>query len=323
MADSLDRWLAAELPRLVERAQQGALADAEAILRRRLTEALVNAAGGSPAPVRSPAAGQATEPSRQRGEPERTGSAIWVYGVVPGHRPEPAVAGVGDGRVDVIREASLAALVTEVDAREFSSEALERRLEDLQEVELLARAHERVLEAALQEGDVLPFRMATLYESDQAVRRMLVERSAELHSTIERLTGKAEWGVKAFLDPAPSVPAGATVEAASGTDYIARRRAARDDVQRLSDAADAAVASIHAQLEERASAARLSPPQDRRLTGRDEDMVLNGAYLVPRGAWEAFAERIETLREQHAPDGLTLELTGPWPPYHFVGGSSG
>jgi hypothetical protein len=323
MGDSLDRWLAAELPRLVERAQQGAVADAEAILRRRLTEALVNAAGDAPAPAESAAVEESTAPSREGDGPRRTGSVIWVYGVVPGHRSAPTVAGVGDGRVDVIREASLAALVTEVDAREFSSEALEPRLEDLQEVELLARAHERVLDAALQDGDVLPFRMCTLYESDHAVRRLLLERSAELHATIERLAGKTEWGVKAFLDPAPPVPAGATVEAASGTDYLARRRAARDDVERLRDAADAAVASIHAQLEERASAAQLSSPQDRRLTGRDEDMVLNGAYLVPRGAWEAFAERIETLREQHAPDGLTLELTGPWPPYHFVDGSSG
>jgi hypothetical protein len=78
------------------------------------------------------------------------------------------------------------------------------------------------------------------------------------------------------------------------------------------------VAEIHARLSERAAAAALSRPQDRRLSGREAEMVLNAAYLVPTEEADAFRGVVEELGREHDPDGLQLELTGPWPPYHFV-----
>ena len=327
MADrpSLDAWLAEQLPAVVARAQEGALADAEALLRRRFAQALIAAVDE---PRRTGAGSERTadhplrEPAPQAAAP-RQERLLWLYGVQPADQAVPEAPGVEGSAIDVVHEAGLTALVSEVPAADFSADVLERRLEDLEVVERLARAHEGVLEATLQSGDVLPFRMCTLYQSADAVRRFLSDESPELHATLERLAGKAEWGVKGFLDLVAAVPANAAVESASGTEYLARRRAARDDAEHVRIAAEHAVASVHAQLAERASAAQLGRPQDRRLTGRDEEMVLNAAYLVPRGGTDAFARRVDQLREQHAADGLTLELTGPWPPYHFVGQESG
>ena len=62
-----------------------------------------------------------------------------------------------------------------------------------------------------------------------------------------------------------------------------------------------------------AVAARRYRPQDPRLTGRAEEMVLNAAYLVDEAATEAFRRIVD--------DGdaaLALELTGPWAPYSFA-----
>jgi hypothetical protein len=78
------------------------------------------------------------------------------------------------------------------------------------------------------------------------------------------------------------------------------------------------VAEIHARLADRAGAATLSRPQDRRLSGRETEMVLNAAYLVPADATDAFRQIVEELGRRHEPDGVALELTGPWPPYHFA-----
>jgi hypothetical protein len=47
-------------------------------------------------------------------------------------------------------------------------------------------------------------------------------------------------------------------------------------------------------------------------------MVLNAAYLVPADAAGAFRQIVEELGRRHEPDGVELELTGPWPPYHFA-----
>lgn len=52
---------------------------------------------------------------------------------------------------------------------------------------------------------------------------------------------------------------------------------------------------------------------------RDEEVtgiVLSAAYLVERELWEEFAEAVEDERERHPL--VSMELTGPWPPYDFV-----
>jgi hypothetical protein len=46
--------------------------------------------------------------------------------------------------------------------------------------------------------------------------------------------------------------------------------------------------------------------------------VLNGAYLVPREEEAGFGALVEDLRRRHERDGIALELTGPWPAYHFT-----
>ena len=53
---------------------------------------------------------------------------------------------------------------------------------------------------------------------------------------------------------------------------------------------------------------------DAALTGRTEQMVLNGAYLVDRDRaveWRAAVDRA-------VPGDVTVEVTGPWIPYSFV-----
>ena len=47
-------------------------------------------------------------------------------------------------------------------------------------------------------------------------------------------------------------------------------------------------------------------------------MLLNGAYLVPVDREADFGSAVGDLQERFGADGVTFELTGPWPPYNFV-----
>jgi hypothetical protein len=241
---------------------------------------------------------------------------VWAYGVVPGAQRPPGTAGLEGRRVESIACGELAVLASELPASDYTEQVLQERLEDLETLAGLARTHDAVLEVAHAEGDVLPFRMCTIYETPQAVRAMLTAEGARLGRALARLHGKAEWGVKAFFD-APAA-ASAQPRPASGAAYLAARRAERAGAEAGRDAIAATVAGVHAQLAAHAAEAVTSRPQDRRLSGRREEMLLNGAYLVPRGEAGAFAALVDRLAAEHAPDGLVLELTGPWPPYHFV-----
>ena len=60
------------------------------------------------------------------------------------------------------------------------------------------------------------------------------------------------------------------------------------------------------------------PVQPPTAHGKSADMVLNAAYLVDEKALDAFRCALAALRTESAALGFSYDLTGPWPPYHFV-----
>lgn len=311
----IERWAARRAPELVARAQEDALEMARKRLAARLADALVDAADARLAAAPRTAG---AEPRERPAASAPSAPLLWVYGVVPaGHEEPPAAGGVDGHPVRLHRHAGLSALVSEVPPEHFGEEALTGRLEDLDALEALARAHEAVLAAALDSGAVVPFRLCTIYSSPDRLDAMLDRERLTLTAALDRLDGMQEWGVKAFLRAEAAVAA-PDPEPATGTEYLSRKRERRDAADAGRDATETVVAEIHARLAEYAAAAALSRPHDRRLSGRETEMVLNAAYLVPAGGAEGFRRTVEQLGARHESDGIELELTGPWPPHHFV-----
>jgi hypothetical protein len=314
----IESWAAQRAPELIARAQADALDVARERLQARLVDALLHAADARLAAAARP---EPLPEKRDEPEPVRapTGSLLWVYGVVGGSAGEPPPTEGVDGHPVVLhRHAGVGALVSRVPRDQFSEEALKARLEDLDDLEALARTHDAVLEAAMGWGAVVPFRLCTVYSSRERLVTMLEREGRALTSALRRLERTEEWGVKAFLRTAAHAAAEEDPPAVSGRDYLSRKREERDAVDAGREASEAVVTGVHARLAERTAAAVLSRPQDRRLSGRDAEMVLNAAYLVPSEGVDAFRSVVEQLARSHEPDGLELELTGPWPPYHFV-----
>ena len=54
------------------------------------------------------------------------------------------------------------------------------------------------------------------------------------------------------------------------------------------------------------------PLHNEQVTG----ITLSASYLVERQLWEEFRDAVSDEREKHP--ALSIELTGPWPPYDFV-----
>ena len=313
MSDELDRlitqWAARHAPELIAQAQADALELARERLRARLVDALLAAAEA-----------RLTErPPQPQPQPQPRRRAIRSCGSTAsspsGSEPAPR-EGVDGHPVRLHRHGDVTALVSDVPGDRFGEQALKARLEDLDALESLARAHESVLQAALASGAVVPFRLCTIYSSPERLDAMLDRESASLIATLKRLDGMHEWGVKAFLR-APAAVAAAE-PAATGTEYLSRKRERREADEAGREESETLVAGIHARLTEVAAAAVLSRPHDRQLSGREAEMVLNGAYLVPRDGADGFRAIVEALGRRHEPDGIELELTGPWPPHHFV-----
>lgn len=229
-----------------------------------------------------------------------------------------AVEGVDHAPVRLVVSGPLAAIVSSVDPSQFSEHALRRHLEDLRWLEETARAHHHVVDAAFRIRPVAPLGLATVYLNDENVSALLGRGVGRFSSAIARVRGRIEWGVKAFTAGEPgaegSEPPKEGTAHGPGATYLLRKRATRDRAERHRRRIVDTVEDAHRSLAALAVACRRYPTQDPRLTGHQDEMVMNVAYLVDEVAARDFRSGVEGWTSPT----IRLELTGPWVPYSFA-----
>lgn len=247
-----------------------------------------------------------------------TGCGTYVY-AISRQRVDIAEDGVEDAAVRGVPVGGLVAYVSTVSLETFGTEALRRNLESLPWLEQTARAHDRVVRTIAEHVTTAPVRLATIYRSDEAMREALSGAQNTVVNVLDHLAGRSEWGVKAYVPRVPSdVEADADSDgvagAGAGRAYLQRRRQhlreREDELRRAAALGD----DLHAVLAVEAVASRRHPPQSPQLSGRDDPMILNGAYLIEDDRWEAFRDRVASLGER----GADVEITGPWAAYSFA-----
>ena len=249
-------------------------------------------------------------------------TGLYFYAICRGVTPDDLAgqAGIGESPLRLVEQAGLGAVVSEVDLDEFGEDGLKRNLEDLAWLETVALAHDRVTRLVAEQAPTAPLRLATVFLGEDSLREQLTQWHERAERALDRIAGRSEWSVKAYVDPGargeetqdePS-PEGM----GAGKAYLLKRRAATQRRESLA-AADAATADeIHAALEGASVAGRRLAPQDRRLTGHTGEMVLNGTYLVDETRVALFKGAVDALAAHHA--GVRVEVGGPWPPYSFA-----
>ena len=275
-----------------------------------------------PAPV--PEMAPAPTPETRPAAPPSGQPAWYVYGVI---RSEAQLAGSLPGvdparPVTGLREGELAAVASQVPLDEFDEAHLREHLADMAWVEATARAHERVLDGVCNQVTTIPMRMCSVYRTEGGVREMLHREAEALGEALDALTGKAEWGVKAFVSPHSAIDGPARGDS-SGSAYMQRKRTERERRQRAMDLANEAAVAIHDRLSALVTDAHIIPLQRREASGYSGDMILNGVYLVDDDALDTFREEVDALRSEFEPQGIELVPTGPWPAYNFVPGTIG
>lgn len=163
----------------------------------------------------------------------------------------------------------------------------------------LVLTHERVVEAIMARGPVLPLRFGTRLEHEEALCAVLAERRTELVGGLAYVSGRVEMGLR--VTPAPSQH-----------DDLPRNRSGREYLlARVSDhrLGEQAARDLHARLAELAVAShvrdRPAPPA-----------VLVASYLVEKDQVDAFRRQAERVGAAQ-PD-RRISVTGPWPPYSFT-----
>ncbi|HSK19649.1 MAG TPA: GvpL/GvpF family gas vesicle protein [Longimicrobiales bacterium] len=147
--------------------------------------------------------------------------------------------------------------------------------------EARVQAHQKVVEAAMRRGTVLPAPFGIVFRGRRQLIHLLQDQYLVLDEGLSFMEG--HWELRLHMAPA-----------AGGEDI---------DLE-LSDLA----MQLYSELRRHARAAVPFAAEGRRL--------LSAAFLVERSAWIDFVDRAEDLGAAH--DEITFDVTGPWPPYDFV-----
>ncbi|HSJ30121.1 MAG TPA: GvpL/GvpF family gas vesicle protein [Longimicrobiales bacterium] len=212
-----------------------------------------------------------TDRDERRGSPRLTAQqAIYLYGVARAKTWRGGrVAQVEGGDVLRVRYRDLDALVRPV--------PYEVPLMD----DVRVQAHQKVVEAAMRRGTVLPAPFGIVFRGRRQLIHLLQDQYLVLDEGLSFMEG--HWELRLHMAPV----------------------AGGDDIDlELSDLA----MQLYSELRRHARAAVPFAAEGRRL--------LSAAFLVERSAWIDFVDRAEDLAAAH--DEITFDVTGPWPPYDFV-----
>ncbi|MFC8076677.1 GvpL/GvpF family gas vesicle protein [Streptomyces sp. NPDC057307] len=232
-------------------------------------------------------------------------------------------AGLHDGLLRTVPAGDLVALVSSVPHEAFGTDGLRAQMEDMKQLEVLARTHHAVVEAAYESATVLPMRLATVYLDDARVSEMLAERAVEFGDLLSRLEGHVELGVKVYADPREAAmadtadTAGSEPEATGpGRAYLRQRRAQRRNHRDTYQAAGAVAAEIATRVGAIARARLAHRPQQGDLAPDAGENIANDAYLVEASREAEFRAALAGLSDDVP--GVRVEITGPWAPYSFA-----
>ena len=177
------------------------------------------------------------------------------------------------------------------------------------EAQSAARDHARVISGCFDRSTVLPFRFGTTFEDDDALRRSVRSNQRHFLANVERLRGKAEMHLKVLVDDICPESRNNVQQHNAGQEYLSHLRESAGRQRERQSRARALSVQMH----------RMFLPLAEEITCRRMDsgkMLLDIAHLVDKKTVERYQNKYSSATLQMKD--CSMQLSGPWPPYHFV-----
>lgn len=260
----------------------------------------------------------------------------YLYGVVPtGASLARAPAGIDENLVELIDGPTHSALFTKVSAAEYAPEKLEALAGNVDWVRSRAEAHDRVLNWASDITRIIPLPMWTMFHDSAAVTTMLAARAHEFDAALARVADSREYTVRAYVRSAELQSKISDLSedfrvleeqaklASPGQKYLLERKLEKERKETARRVMRQVASDVHSAL----SGAARDSVRDEISAGvsaqEQGQAILNGSYLVSASGMTEFQKTLTEFVNLYQPSGFTFAFTGPWPPYHFVGGKAG
>ena len=171
----------------------------------------------------------------------------------------------------------------------------------------VAKDHARVISECFKLSTVLPFRFNTTFADDDCLRRSVRSNQRHFLANVERLRGKAEMHLKVLVDDI--CPGTSARDMTVGQQYLTSLRESASRQRERQSRARALSLQMH----------RMFLPIAEEITCKRIDsgkMLLDIAHLIDNKTIERYQSKYSSATLQLKE--CRMQLSGPWPPYHFV-----
>jgi Gas vesicle synthesis protein GvpL/GvpF len=170
--------------------------------------------------------------------------------------------------------------------------------------------HARVIADCFKHSTVLPFRFGTVFNDDESLRKSIRSNQRQFLGNIDKLRGKTEMHLKILVDDCACSRELAQLSSDKvGRGYLTNLRETATRQRERQTRARAVSFQMH----------RLFAPLDEEVSCRLTEtgkMVLDIAHLIDRKYVERYQNKFTTTTAMMRD--CQMQLSGPWPPYHFV-----
>jgi len=228
----------------------------------------------------------------------------------------------GSRHFGVVCAGTVCAVYTPVD---FTQEMIDRRAGDLEWLGAIGYRHQTVIADLMDETSVIPLRAFTMFSSETALYEHLSTDGKLLSKILDRLDGKREYTLRVEIDPqrwndalvgrVDSLRAlSAEIEAAStGKAFLLRKKLDEEKKRASKDAEQQLVTEIEREVTDKLACDVVSESRAQR-----EGAFPQINVLIDRDEEAHLQELHASLADRYAEQGVTLAITGPWPPYTFA-----
>jgi hypothetical protein len=243
---------------------------------------------------------------------------LYVYAIARAGHPVP------DG-IEAVDGGGLTAFVSPVDEVEFSQPVIDARSKDVEWLGAIGYRHQSAMAELLRGGTIIPLRAFTLFKTQATLKHYLEENKEQFERILERVDGKQEWTLRIEFDPerwrdalsrrVASLGAleGEIAAAAPGKAFLLKKKLDDERKKASREAEQQVAAEVEQAVLDKLESEVVAESRERR----------DGAFpqinvLLPRDEEARLQELHEELERRYAGEGVTVALTGPWPPYTFA-----
>ncbi|WP_058306421.1 GvpL/GvpF family gas vesicle protein [Gracilibacillus massiliensis] len=260
---------------------------------------------------------------------------IYLYGFIPENeskeKPLPKINGFDDKEsIYTIPVGSMEAVVCGLNESEFSEQVLQEKTEnDMDWLQQKALHHHQTIMDLNDTYTLIPLQFCTIYKNEERLYQTIETKKEKMKNTLENLKEKEEWNLKIYCADqqlkADISQHSSTIEAkkqeinhlSPGRRFFEMKKMDSLMEEELEKEKHQICKEVHEQMNQFALESIIKKNWNKEMTGRKENMCWNSVYFLERPMVESLKDKLVQIEKSVDKRGFTLELSGPWPAYHF------